>query len=299
MPIQPIRPRDLQWRVFLGTDAVRRGLLTRHQLRSEAWVRLRTDVYADARLDRDHELACRAAVLTLPPTAMLAGTSAAYLYGVEHAAGQSDTVHVITSPEHRLSPRRGLRIHVCTPAPVDVLESPGLRRTSPVRTAWDVAGWLEPIRAVPVVDGLLALGLLTLDDLREYVRDREGSRGWRRTARVASLADGGAQSVPESQLRVRFVLAGLPRPVTQHPVRVSDRLVLHPDLAWPEYRVAVEYDGRWHGDDDRLDLDRDRLNELTRAGWRVVHVTSRGLHRNFPRILAGVREALISRGWRP
>jgi hypothetical protein len=299
MPVPPCRPGDLQWRVFRGSDAVHRGLLSRHQLRSGAWVRLRNDVYADARLERDHELACRAAAMTLPPEAVFAGPSAAYLHGVAHAAAAGDDVHVIAPPAHRVSPRCGLRIHGCRLASADVESAPGLRRTAPRRTAWDAAVWLEPIRAVPVVDGLLALGVLRLDDLHEYVRDREGARGWRRAARVAGLADGGAQSPPESTLRVRLVLAGFPRPVTQHPVRVAGGLVLHPDLAWPRYRVAVEYDGRWHGADDRLDLDRERLNQLVRAGWTVVHVTSRGLNRNFATVVADVRTALMSRGWRP
>jgi very-short-patch-repair endonuclease len=299
MPVQPYRPSDLQWRVFRGTDAVRGKLLTRHQLRSGAWVRLRNDVYADARLERDHELACRAAALVLPPNLVLAGPSAAYLHGVEHAAGPGDEVHVLASPGQRVSPRKGLRIHVCALAADEFVGSPGLRRTSPVRTAWDLATWLDPIRAVCVVDGLLALGVLKLDDLHEYVGGRQGSRGWRRAVRVASLADGGAQSPPESVLRVRLVLAGLPKPVTQHPIPVAGGMILHPDLGWPEYRVAVEYDGRWHGGDDRLDLDRERINQLVRAGWKVVHVTSRGLNRNFPQVVADVRAALISRGWRP
>jgi hypothetical protein len=299
MPIQPHRPPALQWQVFLGSDATRRGLITAHQLRSNAWIRLRQDVYADARLERDHELACRAAALTLPPSAVIAGPSAAYLHGVEHAAGPGDDVHVLTAPRQRLSPRHRLRLHASLVSPGDVLGGPGLRRTSPVRTAWDLASWLDPIPAVAALDGLLGLGLLTLDDLRKYVRGREGERGWRRAAAAASLADGRAQSVPESQLRVRFVLAGLPRPVSQHPIRLPSGLVLHPDLAWPEYMVAVEYDGMWHGEPDRLHNDRRRLNQLVGAGWLVLHVTSRRLQRDFAGVLAEVRAALVSRGWLP
>ena len=97
MPPQPHRPPDLEWRVFRGADAVRRGLLTEHQLRSQAWIRLRQDVYADARLDRDHALVCRAVALRTPPGVLLAGPSAAYLHGVDHAAAFTDDVHVIAA----------------------------------------------------------------------------------------------------------------------------------------------------------------------------------------------------------
>jgi very-short-patch-repair endonuclease len=75
--------------------------------------------------------------------------------------------------------------------------------------------------------------------------------------------------------------------------------VLHPDLAWPEFRVAVEYDGHWHGDPDQLHRDRRRLNQLVAAGWLVLHVTSRRLNLDFPSVLREVRTALVSRGWRP
>lgn len=101
MPPPPHRPSALAWQVFRGSDAVRRGLLTRHQLRGASWVRLLHDVYADARLDRDHGLACRAAVLRLPPEAAIAGPSAAYLLGVDHAASFTDDVHVLVP---RLAP---------------------------------------------------------------------------------------------------------------------------------------------------------------------------------------------------
>jgi hypothetical protein len=98
MPTTPRRPAALYGRVFRGREAVRHGLITPDDLRSRAWIRVRHDVYADARLTRDHELACRAALARLRPTAVLAGPSAAFLHGVEHAAGYGDDVHVITPP---------------------------------------------------------------------------------------------------------------------------------------------------------------------------------------------------------
>jgi hypothetical protein len=78
MPPQPRRPRELEWPVFVGTEAVNRRLIRPYQLRSQAWTRVRHDVYADSRLEYDHELACRAAALRLPK-AVVAGPSAAYL----------------------------------------------------------------------------------------------------------------------------------------------------------------------------------------------------------------------------
>ncbi|MGC4818065.1 endonuclease domain-containing protein [Micromonospora sp. DT63] len=145
---------------------------------------------------------------------------------------------------------------------------------------------------------MLATGLTTPAALTAVATANADRPGGRRACWIFDVADAGAQSPPESQLRVRLMLGGLPRPVTQHPIRLPGGLVLHPDLAWPEFRVAVEYDGRWHADPEQLHRDRRRLNLLVGAGWLVLHVTSRRLQKEFPAVLAEVRSALISRGWR-
>lgn len=71
-------------------------------------------------------------------------------------------------------------------------------------------------------------------------------------------------------------------------------------LAYPEYRVIVEYDGEHHRTDrDQNARDVDRLDDLVQAGWRVIrfnatHVGARRLER-----MVRVRQALIAAGWRP
>ncbi|AGZ46475.1 DUF559 domain-containing protein [Actinoplanes friuliensis] len=297
MPRAPNRPHPLSGTVFRGSDALRRGVLTSDQLRSTAWQRIRHDVYADARLDRDHELACRAAQIRLPASTLFAGTSAAHLHGIRHAATFLDEVHVSSPPSVRLGAQRRLRVHHIDLSPGEVTVARDLPCTTPLRTAWDVAAWHEPLRSVPVIDSLLARGLTTSAALTDLLSHRIGRRGWRRAREAFALVDAGAQSPPESRLRVRLVLAGLPRPVAQCPVRVSPRLVLHPDLGWEQWRVAVEYDGRWHA--GSLDHDRRRLNQLTAAGWTVLHVTHPRLQYDFSGILCEIRSALELRGWRP
>ncbi|WP_244298665.1 endonuclease domain-containing protein [Micromonospora cremea] len=171
-------------------------------------------------------------------------------------------------------------------------------RSDPGRAAWETAVWLDPVRAIAIVDALLRQGVTDRDTLADVAARNADRPGGRRARWLFDLADGGAESPPESHLRVRLVLGGLPRPVVQHPVRLPNGVVLHPDLAWPEYRVAVEYDGHWHADADQLHRDRQRLNLLVGAGWLVLHVTSRRLHAEFPAVLREVRAALVNRGWR-
>ncbi|RIV32648.1 endonuclease domain-containing protein [Micromonospora radicis] len=311
MPPTPYRPAALAWQVFRGSAAIRDRLLTRHQLRGASWIRLMHDVYADARLDRDHELRCRAAGLRLPPGVLIAGPSAAYLHGVEHAATFDDDVHVLAPIRLGLGSQRGIRVHTlgprhpphlgADPAPPHSPHPAGgsaLLRSDPISAAWECAVWLEPVLAVGIIDAMLRQQLVDCAGLDAVAGANARRPGGRRAGWVFGLADAGAQSPPESQLRVRLVLAGLPRPVTQHPVRLANGRVVHPDLSWPQYRVAVEYDGHRHSDPERLHLDRQRLNQLVGAGWRVLHVTGRRLHREFPGLLREIRTTLAAAGLR-
>lgn len=295
MPRGLYRPHELRRRVFRGTEALDSGLLTPAQLRSRAWLRIRHDAYADSRLDRDHRLLCHAVGLWLPPHAAIAGPSAAYLLGVTHAAKFSDDVHVVTPPEHRLPALRGLRIHHSLIEQSEIGAADGIACTDPARTAWDLANWLDLARAVGIIDGLLRLGLIDPMSLRKLADSRVGRRGAKKAATAFGLADGRAESPPESHLRVWLVLAGLPPPVPQHPVVMPDGKTYRLDLAWPEYRVAIEYDGHWHGAPEQLHADRRRLNQLVGAGWIVLHVTSQRLYRDFEGVLREASTALQGR----
>ena len=47
------------------------------------------------------------------------------------------------------------------------------------------------------------------------------------------------------------------------------------DLAFPDHRVAVEYDGDWRdGEAWALNRDRARLNQVRDLGWDVVFITA-------------------------
>jgi hypothetical protein len=300
------RPSPLEWQVFRGSDAVRRDLVSANQLRSTAWVRVRHDVYADSRIRLDHALACRASALRLPVGAVFAGPSAAFLHGVGHAAGYNDDVHVILSPDLRLRSHQGLRIHA-TEVEADEVEShDGLRRTTPARTVWDVACWVELTHAVSIVDRLLRRGQVVRGDLDEVV-ERHGTHLSRsRALRVFDLVDPRARSATESSLRIRLVTAGLPRPAARHPVELATGRVLHPELAWPEFRVAVEVDRLCPGERPRTldDIDpelmrRQSRRQLAASGWTVLPVTLHQMRRDFTDFVTSVRRALLDRGWQP
>jgi very-short-patch-repair endonuclease len=275
----------------MGTWAVAQGLLTPAQLRSAAWQRLRRDVYADATLPQTHELYAVGVSLVMPKEAVFGGLTAAMLWGARDLVTAEDDVEVVVPPGVRWSPGPGVVVR-CAAGTADVVaDRHGLRRTGRVRTAVDLIrrGTLDD--GVVLLDRLVAGGVVRLSDVRTAVEGLAGGRGTRSAREVARLADGLAESPQETRLRLLLHRSSLPRPVAQHVVRRDGRFVARVDFAWPEHRLALEYDGIWHGEAGQFQRDRRRLNDLFAAGWRVVFVTAADLHRP-DRLLRRIAEAL-------
>lgn len=101
----------------------------------------------------------------------------------------------------------------------------------------------------------------------------------------------------ETRLRMLLVLAGLPEPLVNLVVRDEDgHWVVRLDLAFPQWRIAVEYDGRQHAE-STVQWSRDvaRRDWLDVNHWRLVVVLSAGIyvdpHATLNRVVAAVRAA--------
>ena len=276
MPREPQVPEALSGRVFRGSFAIERGILSPGQLRSKAWRRVRRDVYADARLPVDHGLAVAACALALPQGGLIAGRSAAWLYGIRQAAA-ADPVDVLIPDTASWWSPRGTSVHLQTVPKEDVTTVGRRRLTTPSRTTLDIARWYETLVAVPIIDAMLANRVVRQLDIEGQLHRATG-HGVGHARRTLALCDGRAESPPESVLRVRLLLAGLPAPVPQYEVWHQNQFVARVDLGWPERRVAVEYDGAYHAAPGALCRDRRRLNALISAGWIVIHVTAADMH---------------------
>lgn len=271
----PTRPAQLVGRVFRGSAVVREGLLTRAQLRSSAWRRLFPDVYACTTAQVDHAVRALAVSRLLLPGAVVSGRSAAVLWGAA-LADAGDDVSCTVLPSVRAGEVPGVVLTRRGLGPDDTTTRRGTRVTTPLRTALDLARRRPVEEAVVDVDRFLRTDLVDLASARR-VADALTGRDCRHVRRVLALADGLAESPQETRLRLLLLRSGLPRPVAQHVVRDGGRFVARVDLAWPDRRIAVEYDGLWHADPAQFRADRQRLDRLTAAGWLVVFVTAADL----------------------
>jgi len=290
----PRRPEHLCGRVFRGRDAVSAGLLSPDALRGRAWRRLYRGVYADADLPDDLDVRIAGAVLLMPQRAVFSGRTAAHLFGAVQLAEPEGPVEVTVPPGVRFGPMAGIRVR-CSPLPAsDVTVIAHRRCTSELRTAIDLARFEPTAEAVVALDVLLGRRLVLLPELEQAVSCIAPGRGTRRARRAIALADARAESPQESRLRVLLAVAGLIA-VPQFAVRDSGgAFVARVDLAFPDLRVAIEYDGAWHGRPSQLAKDRRRLNALQAAGWAVLHVTAADLH-DSSALIQRVRAFLASR----
>jgi hypothetical protein len=289
VPVRPVRPLELRGKLFRASHVISAGLLTRSQLRSSAWRRVFPDVWACASLPLTHRLRALAAARLLLPGAVVSGRSAAVLWEAP-LADEGDDVEVTVPPSFRGGSIPGIRLRRRALPDHDVVVRQGTRVTGRIRTALDLAEIRPLDDAVIAVDAFLVATRRPVGEVRAAAATGTG-RHCRHVRRVLALADGLAGSPQETRLRLLLGRSDVPTPVAQHRVLEDGQFLARVDFAWPEHRLALEYEGTWHGAPQQVPEDRERLNRLFAAGWRVIFVTKDDLRRP-ERLLSRIRAGL-------
>ncbi len=77
----------------------------------------------------------------------------------------------------------------------------------------------------------------------------------------------------ESEARLAMIDGGLPIPELQYEVIDGNGELRRLDFAWPDVRVAVEYDGLdWHSGPESMKRDRRRQAALRDIGWVALAI---------------------------
>ena len=256
---------------FIGSEALAAGTLTRHQLRTK-FVAVHQDVYVPRGTRPNAIIRAKAAWLRSKRTGVLAGFSAAALHGARYidASLPANIIH-----DNR-RPARGIVVWADTLGDDEVCAIGEMRLTTPSRTAVDLARRYREDVAVAAIDALAHAARLTVPDVQAAVERHPGQRGIKQARTTIALMDPGAESPGETRLRLSIVKAGFPRPVSQHPIYNEFGVLIGVvDLAWPDLKIAVEYEGRHHMDPDQIRKDIARIEEMIEMGWLVIRVTSR------------------------
>jgi very-short-patch-repair endonuclease len=286
-------PVELTGRPFTTAQAAALGV-SKHALQSAPWRRIFRDVWAHRDLADDRLTRLAAARLVLPPHAVLCGLTAAWVHGVDVRRADDLDVHVGFPKGRRLRPRDGLVVCQETLDPTDWSEIDGVRVTTPVRTTFDCMRWLRGAEPLVVADAMTHAGLVDLDELRRYFAGKRRLRNLRVAELLLDEVEPLTESPMETRLRVLLVRGGLRRPTAQHNVLGADgRFIGRADLAYPERRLAIEYDGAWHWK-QRRDDERRRTG-MRIAGWEVLVFDADDVYGDPDGVIRTVRAALRSR----
>lgn len=97
----------------------------------------------------------------------------------------------------------------------------------------------------------------------------------------------------ETRLRVLLVDAGLPAPELQFPVQDPvTRTAVWLDLAYPEQRVGIEFEGPDHLIPQRVRHDIRRATNLVDRGWRLYRLLATDVYTTPARTIAMITRAL-------
>jgi hypothetical protein len=227
-------------------------------------------------------------------------TTAAILWGLPLPRGFAE-LHVSTAAGR--NPPRGKGVIGHRSSVSTAITREGLPVSGPRSMFLELATELELDDLVSVGDALiLDPYLLDPHDIRPWTNIQdlasacEGSRapGCRRARRALKLMRQGAESRPETLLRLLLIRAGLPEPELNSDIHdAAGRFLGRGDLVYRAARVIVEYDGDHHRNSkEQYENDIMRLERFRDADWIVVQVRDRGLFVNADQTIARVRRAL-------
>jgi very-short-patch-repair endonuclease len=248
--------------------------LVRRLIERRVWEELASRVYRVA-ASRPVDWRQRQMAFVLATGGVSAGLAAAALHGL---AGSPPEPEVLLGRPTRRGD--GALVHTTSELdPADCTEVEGIPVTSVARTLLDVGGRLPIGMFEDLLDTAIVRRQVTIDRLRDRAEALWAPRrnGCAIVLELLAARDPRlrqAANVWEAKvLRIVRDLR-LPRPEVNHRVRVGGR-VRFLDLAWPDVKVAIEFDGFVpHSTRQVFDDDRARQNDLVADGWTVFRVTA-------------------------
>jgi very-short-patch-repair endonuclease len=180
--------------------------------------------------------------------------------------------------------------------PGDAGEIKGIPVTTAGRTIADLAGVYPKGRLGPMLDYAHAQRLVTRAEMEARATGRRHDDVLRELLdeRPATARPMGSEF--EACLFRGLREAGLPLPVPQYRVLMTDGSEVFLDFAYPEVMLAIEADSFvWHATLADWQRDRARNGELVELGWSILPITYDLVMRNRLEVARRVGRALEAR----
>ena len=239
------------------------------------------NVYHRADLEDTLELRIECLRLVVPADAVVTDRTAGWLHGAPRILAPND--HVVVPPVSVFCPPgRRLRNDLAasgerTLTAADIVSISGLLATTPLRTACDLGRLLHRDQAIAALDSLLGLGAFSPTQLLAQLPRFRRYRGVLQLRELVPLADGRAQSPPESIVRLRWLDLGYPDPSPQVE-EAAPHGSYFIDVGNRRHRVGAEYLGaEFHGD-QHVEYDEARIEWLRGPRrWTIIELRKENL----------------------
>jgi hypothetical protein len=240
-----------------------------------------------------------AALLAAGPEGAISDVSAAVLQNCSWI--KAPDTHITLPPGQKIATRPGLILHNRSFYSQDAIVVDGVRMFALDRVVADALCDGRPADALALADEVLRMA----GDAQEVVRKqiaaamerRQDPRGKVRGSALLSFATGRSASAPESWFRLKLIDLGFPMPEVNWPFTdLNGRELYFLDIAWPAFRIAIEYDG-YEAHVGRAGLDAAREADIRRRGWIVIRAAALDLS-NARRVERELKTAFAARGHR-
>ncbi|MDQ0870935.1 hypothetical protein QFZ70_003408 [Arthrobacter sp. V1I9] len=306
MPKRQVLPPPLAAAPFTFSTARASGISV-GRLRRKDVINVGRGLYRPAGWDFDLEGAARA-LSAASPGAWISHVTAARLRCQLLPPWLGDSTELHLSKPRSLPPvrRKGVVGHTVLALKEETECVDGIHLSTRSRT------WLDMARVLPLPD-LVSMGdelvrapraafegrtepHATLTELRILVRRHPNLQGIVRAREALDLMRVGADSAPETMLRLAIGDAGLPEPELQLPLRAGDARSPSADLGYRHRRLAIQYDGEHHLGDAQIHSDRRRDKAFESADWTVLVFDKDDYADGFRSAVQRIRRALRN-GW--
>ncbi len=274
--------------------------LTKARLRSLQWAAPVAGVRMAAVERDDLAATCQAIALRLDPGVAFSHVTALRLLGIElpWRLDGDDAIHTVGHSRRVRSQHAAIVNHHATGQDtVETMEVDGVLVTTPAQTWVQVGCGLLPDETVVLGDAMVRRKrpATTVSELRRLADATYKVKGIVAVREAVERVRARTDSSMETRTRLAVVEAGLPCPEVNYRVHHQGGFVAMVDLAYPELRIAIEYDGDVHREAWQWRKDVHRLRRLEQLDWLIVHVVADDITRDDGPFLSAIRRARARR----
>ncbi|MGH9038516.1 MAG: type IV toxin-antitoxin system AbiEi family antitoxin domain-containing protein [Acidimicrobiia bacterium] len=243
------------------------------RLRTGRWRRAAYEVYVVVGVPETWQLSAMVAVLAGPPGTVASHLTAAALFGLWTPPAPPH----VTVPRGTNGRYRGAVVHWSSLDALDRCVAARIPCTHPARMLVDCAAVLGERALCDLVDQTLFRFTDAPGVQRAMVRASRapGRKGQRNLQHALEVWTPGPKPGSPAEMRLVRHLQRLGFPLPERQWKVRDeggRFVGRIDLAWPDLKVGLEYDGEEHHGPRRWRQDDDRQDCLEALGWQMLRV---------------------------